>query len=214
VWDRISGSFADRQSRIIAALLASTVLVVIIVLVASGTFSGGDDEGNGNKDSANFDSVPVELTAPAGSDAKGNAVFTNVGDRTNQISFQISASGLDPTPKGSTYTIWLYIDPKHAYPLAPVTVPANGKLTATRPIPNIFTTTQTGLAVLARFQKVRLSLTPTKQLAALVSAAVKKQTPLVPYIGKTALEGDIPGSVRGAAQGGTGTQPGATTTQP
>ncbi|MDX6663634.1 MAG: hypothetical protein QOG09_1736, partial [Solirubrobacterales bacterium] len=96
--------------------------------------------------------------------------------------------------------------------LAPVAVGADGKLSATRPIPAIFTTTQTGLQVLARFQTVRLSLTPTKELSALVTAAVKKQQPLLPYVGQTVLEGPIPGRVGAsstAGQGGAGTGAGA-----
>ncbi|MDX6652854.1 MAG: hypothetical protein QOJ38_1635 [Solirubrobacterales bacterium] len=212
---RLSGIVADRQSRIIAALVASTVLVIAVVLALSGVFDGGGGSGKGAaKSSKNVDEVPITLTAPGGGKAVGRAVFTSTGGRTGQIAFRIVGQGLKPSPKdnSATYTVWLYVDPKDAYPLAPVAVGADGKLSATRPIPAIFTTTQTGLQVLARFQTVRLSLTPTKELSALVTAAVKKQQPLLPYVGQTVLEGPIPGRVgasSAAAQGGAGAGAGA-----
>jgi hypothetical protein len=205
---------------VLAALILGTLLIVGVVLAANGTFSSGD--GKSGQAAKSVDEIPVTLSAPGGGSAKGRAVFTNTGGRTGQIAFQIAGTGLQPSSKSgaSTYTIWLFIDSKHAYPLAPVAVGPDGKLSTTRPIPAIFTTTQTGLAVLARFQTVRLSLTPTKQLAALVSAAVKKQQPLLPYVGRTVLEGSIPGRATSASgnglsgQGGTGTTPQGTTTGP
>jgi hypothetical protein len=198
----LRGALGNGQSRIVAALVAATLLVVAIVLVVSGVF-GGDGDGGSNADSGrNVDEVPVALSAPGGGKQTGRAVFAPTGGETNQIAFRLVAAGLRPTPadNSSTYTIWLYIDDKHAYPLAPLMVAKDGKIGATRPIPAIFTSTDTGLAVLARFQKIRLSLTPTKELSALVSAAVDKRQPLVPFIGRTVLEGAIPGSVGPNAQ--------------
>lgn len=196
-------SIGERQPRVLAALIASTLLVVVVVLAASGVFGGDAEEKP--KEEANVEEVPVALSAPGGGDRSGRAVFANLGGETEQIAFRIASDGLEPSPSdnSSTYTIWLYVDNKHAYPLSPVTVPKNGKLSATRPIPALFTSTGTGLAVLARFQEVRLSLTGTKELSALVTGAVRKQEPLVPYIGKTVLQGPIPGSV-----GPGGAQPG------
>jgi hypothetical protein len=216
------GRFAglrDRQMQVIVALIAATVLVVAVVLAVSGVFDSGSSDSSASKSPANTDEVPLKLTAPKGGTAKGAAVFSNTGGQTQQIALRIAATGLKPSPKdqSQTYTIWLYVDPKNAYPLAPATVGADGKLTATRPLPALFTATQAGLQVLARFRSVRVSLTPTRELAAVIAAAVKNQEPLVPYLGTTILQGQIPGSV-GGATGATGTttqpQQGGTPTQP
>jgi hypothetical protein len=183
---------ADPRNRLIAALVAATLVVVAIVLIASGAFSGGGGK-KSSADNSHFDTVAVKLSAVGGGSARGEAVFANVGKKTNEIALRLKVVGLKPPAArtGSTYVVWLYIDFKDAYALSPLTVDAKGTIDATRSLPVFLTANPIALSCV---NQVRISLIPNKQLGALVTAEQSKGQPFGPFIGAPALQGTIPGS--------------------
>ncbi len=194
---------ADRRLRIGGAA-AGAVLLVFIVLLVAGVFGGG--EASDPADDASTD-TPSTTTASSegltqavlspvnGGDAGGRALFGRVR---NTAVLQVEAEGLDPSPRGASYTIWLYRSPKVVLRIGAVKVGESGGISAQLPVPAEVLAYVAGGA----FDQIDISLTPDTAYEAEVAEA-KKEKRLPAYTGTDVLRGKITGRlVEGSASGG------------
>jgi hypothetical protein len=176
------------------------VVALVIVILVSGGGGSGDTSSTGSttaSEGGNIAAANPKLTqavlAPVdGGDAKGLATFGRVK---SSLALQLEAEGLEPTPKGKSYTVWLYDTAKKRLPLASTTVGANGKIGAQVEVPTEV------LAYLANetFDQLYVSLTDDVTLkAALAKATKEKKAPI--YTGTDVLSGTITGPIIGAAK--------------
>lgn len=179
-------------------------LLVLIALVVVLAVSGGDDSGgpaNGAGEgaateeavAANGKDVTQAVLEPVdGSDASGLAVFGRIK---NSLALQVEASGLAPTAKGESYTIWLYDSPQKMLPLASTAVSQSGRFAARVEVP----TEVLGYLADESFDQVDVSLTSDATLkASLAKATSEKKAPV--YTGTDVLRGQITGPIIGAAK--------------
>lgn len=184
----------------IAGAVIVIALVVIIVIVSSG--GGGDDSttssssgaqttASGNQPTTNAKQVTKAiLSEVGGSGASGVAIF---GRFKNKLALELAAEGLEQTPKGTSYTVWLAASPQKMLPLASTAVPKSGKVGAQFEVPVEV------LAYLANetFSDLVITKTDDATLEASLSTATKaKQAP--EYTGETVLSGTVTGPVVGA----------------
>jgi hypothetical protein len=198
----------DRGARI-AILAGAAVVVLLVVLLATGAF-GGEDSGSGDTSSTatanRVSDTPIDtkrvtgaiLRPVDGGDAFGRAVLGRAG---REPLLQIEAEGLEPSPEGSSYTVWLYKSPKLVLRAGAVRVSDEngGGLAAQFPIPvEVLQYIAAGA-----FDQIYLSLTSDAAYKAEVAAA-KREKRLPAYTGTTVLRGDIVGPLMNASnrQGG------------
>ncbi len=174
----------------------AAVVIALIVLLAAGAFSGG---GSSTPASSTGGTTTANATAAAGSkqltqavlapvnggDAQGRALFGRVR---NTPVLEVVAQGLTPSPKGQSYTVWLYHSPKLVLRIGAVRVPKSGGIAAQFPIPTQVLAYVAGGA----FGQVDVSLTPDAAYKAEVARA-KKQKRLPRYTGTDVLRGRITG---------------------
>jgi hypothetical protein len=187
-----------------AALAAgAAVIVLVIVLLATGGSDSGDGGSSAGEsaataaEGANVNSGSAELTKAVldpvdGSDASGTATFGRIK---NKLALQVEATGLAPTGKGESYTVWLYQSADKMLPLASTPVGASGKIGAQLEVPTEV------LAYLANeaFDQIDVSLTSDAALkASLAKATNEKKAPI--YTGTDVLRGKITGPIIGAAK--------------
>jgi hypothetical protein len=181
-----------RSRRRLAELAGGALVVVLLVLFATGAIDiGGDSDGNGGDGSTAVQDAPANaagltqavLEPPEGGEASGRALFGRVGK--NPV-LQVQADGLDPSPPGQSYTVWLYRAPKLALRVGAVQVGGSGGLAAQLPVPLELL----GLVANGTFKEIRVSLTGDAAYEAEVRRA-KAQNRLPRYSGETALEGEI-----------------------
>ncbi len=191
---RLRGS-KDRGALIGVGAGALVVLILVVVLIL-----GGDDGGSSSSSSAATDSGGTSLTAAEeskltqaileptdGSDASGRALF---GRYKKSVLLQVEAEGLEPSPPGETYTIWLYRSPKLVLRIGavPVSEEDEGKLAVQLPVPTQVLSYVAGGA----FDQVDVSLTSSAAYkAALAKAKAERRLP--PYTGESVLRGEITG---------------------
>ena len=185
----------------IAAGAAVLVLLVVILVVGGGDDSGeseGDsganttvEEGANTNAADNPDITQAVLQATDGSDAEGVASFGRVK---NSLALQIEASGLEPTGKGESYTVWLAQSPQKMLPLATTAVGEDGKIGAQTEVP----TEVLGYLANETFTKIVVTQTENAALqASLKKATTAKQAP--DYTGTEVLNGTVTGPIVGAA---------------
>ena len=196
---------ADR-GRLIGGGVGAAVVVVLVVLVATGAFGGGDSEpsadagaGGGSSDAASTtaaDSGRVTqavLEPVAGGDASGRVLFGRIDE---DVVLQVEAEGLDPSPRGQSYTVWLYRSPKLVLRVGAVKVDGSGGIAAQLPIPaELLTHVASGT-----FDQIDISLTSDAVYKAEVAQA-RKQERLPAYTGTSVLRGKITGPAVKAASG-------------
>ncbi len=189
---RLRGS-KDRGALIGVGAGALVVLVLVVVLIL-----GGDD--GGSSSSATADGGDTSLTAAEeskltqavleptdGSDASGRALF---GRYKKSVLLQVEAEGLEPSPPGATYTIWLYRSPKLVLRIGavPIDEQDEGRLAVQLPVPTQVLSYVAGGA----FDQVDVSLTSNAAYkAALAKAKTERRLP--PYTGESVLRGEITG---------------------
>jgi Anti-sigma-K factor rskA. len=190
---------ADRRRPI--EWLAGAAIVVLIVLFATGVLDiggGGSDSSTTNAGNApargtntaaanTSQATKAVLTPVNGGNAKGLALFGRVK---KTAVLQVEATGLDPSPKGQSYTIWLYRSPKIVLRVGAVAVGKSGGIAAQFPIPAQVLAYVAGGA----FDQIDISLTPNAAYDAEVAQA-KKQKRLPAYTGTDILRGKITGPV-------------------
>jgi hypothetical protein len=185
------------KTAIAAGALVLVALVVILII------GGGDDSGDtgtttsseGAINTANGREMTQAFLAPVdGSDAKGVATFGRVK---NSLALQVEATGLEPTDKGESYTIWLYRSPRKMLPLASTTVGERGQIAAQVEVP----TEVLGYLADEAFDQIDISRTSDAALkASLEKATSERKAPI--YTGTDVLRGQITGPIIGAAKRG------------
>ena len=175
-----------------AGALALIALVVVLLIGGGddGSDSGDTTAGGGQGDSALTAAEERNLTqavlAPTGdADASGRALF---GRFKQDVLLQVEAEGLEPSPQGDSYTVWLYRSPKLALQVGAVRVGESGKLAAQFQIPaQLLTYVANGA-----FDQVDVSLTPIAEYRAAFNRA-KGENKVPPYVGESVLRGEITG---------------------
>jgi hypothetical protein len=184
---------SQSQTRLIAILGAGAIILIAAVLGITGVFGGGDDSSPSSSDSSTDTTADasadqtlqrVNLTAPNGGDASGQAVFgLATGD---QPYVDVSIKGLDPAPEGKTYVVWLLLTDTQGYPLSPIMVSDQGSFRDRFSIPSAV------LPVVARVQLVDVSIAPVNKIRKLVKDAIQNTRLVLKKPGETVLQGEVP----------------------
>jgi hypothetical protein len=198
----LPGSGAARAG--IAGVLVLIALVVVLALsgggggsgnattTASGESAPAGEETAGNPTVNGKEVTRAVLSPVDGGAAKGVATFGRVK---NSLALQVEASGLAPTGKGRSYTVWLYESPQKMLPLAATAVGGSGKIAAQIRVP----TEVLGYLANETFDQIDVSLTSDSALkASLAKATSEKKAPL--YTGTDVLRGKVTGPIVGAAK--------------
>lgn len=171
---------------------ALVVLALVLVLVLSGedgeSSSSPGAPGSTSLTAAEESKLTQAILEPAdGGDASGRALF---GRYKKSVLLQVEAEGLEPSPPGETYTIWLYRSPKLVLRIGavPVDEQDEGRLAVQLPIPTQVLSYVAGGA----FDQVDVSLTSNAAYKAALAKA-KSERRLPPYTGESVLRGEITG---------------------
>lgn len=191
---------SPQNRRRLFELIGGAVVVVLLVLFATGLVDIGGD-GDSEPSQARSGTSPTGLAAGEGAkltqavlrpvdggDAIGRALFGRVGD---DVVLQVVAQGLEPSPPGKSYTVWLYRSPKLVLRVGASKVSeSDGGLAARFPIPAEL------LAYIASgaFTQIDISLTSDAAYKTELARA-KSEERLPAYSGKDVLRGDITGPV-------------------
>jgi hypothetical protein len=188
----------DRGQR--AAILAGIgVVVVLAVLLATGAFGGGSSTSSTTTAAAEGEATSATETTGAengkltqaalspvnGGGAEGRALFGRI-KKTPVL--QVEAQGLQPSPQGSSYTVWLYKSPKLVLRVGAVRVGKSGGIAAQFPIP----TELLAYVASGAFDQIDVSLTNDAAYKAEVAKA-KREKRLPAYTGEDVLRGKITG---------------------
>jgi len=177
----------------IGAGLAVVLLLVVVLLVGG---SGGGESSSATSASAegrqaevtaaeNGQLTQATLSPTSGGSGSGRALF---GRYKKNVLLQVEAEGLEPSPQGTNYTIWLYHSPKLALRVGAVPVGKNGKIAAQFPIP----TQLLAYVASGAFDQVDVSLTAEAAYKAELAKA-KREKRLPAYTGESVLRGAITG---------------------
>jgi len=170
-----------------AGALALLALVVVLLVAGDGGGSSASTTGGGISPTPAEEEALTQATLEPtnGGDASGRAIF---GRYKKNVLLQVQADGLEPSPAGQTYTIWLYRSPKLVLRLGAVKVGESGKLAVQLPVPvQVLAYVASGA-----FDQVDVSLTSTAAYRAeLAKAKAAKRLPK--YTGESVLRGEITG---------------------
>jgi len=188
----------------IAANVVAVLVIVVVILVSSTGDDSADTASDAPSGAATSQETANEAAAATpnltqavlspvdGGDAEGRAVFGRIK---KNVILQVQAEGLEPSPQGSSYTVWLYKSPKLALRIGSVNVSDSGGIAAQFPIPTELLTYVAGGA----FDQVDLSLTEDAAYEAEIAKA-KKEERLPAYTGEDVLRGRITGPAIEAAR--------------
>jgi len=185
------------ERRRLLLFAGGALAIVAIVLGAIALFGGnsGSDAGT----AANVEGTEIAageedkvtqavLTPPGGGDAAGRAVFGRLSQE--EIVLEVTAENLEPSEKGTPYTVWLYRNPKLSLRVGTVQVGEAGELGARFPIPTELLAYVAGGA----FNQVYVSRTSNAAYQREVARA-KKNNAIPRYVGETVLSGKITGPI-------------------
>jgi hypothetical protein len=187
------------RAGIAAGALALLALVLVLII-------GGGDGDSGDTTTASGDTTgAAENAADTGSSKLTQAILSPVGDSDgsgvatfgrvkNRVVLQLEAQGLEPSPAGSSYTVWLYKSPQLALRIGAVEVTKSGGIAAQFPVP----TELLAYVASGAFDQIDLSLTSTAAYNAEIARA-KKEKRLPLYTGEDVLRGEITGPAIEAA---------------
>jgi hypothetical protein len=185
------GITIPKERRRIAELAGGLLVVILLVLFVTGAVDiGGGDSDSGEDsaaqtaDGANRRVTGAVLSPPGGGDAAGRAVFGRIG---KGPVLQVQAEGLEPTPAGKSYTVWLYRSPKLVLRVGAVKAEKRG-IAAQFPVPVELLSYVAGGA----FNQIYISLTDDGSYRAEIAQA-REERRLPAYAGETVLRGEIAG---------------------
>lgn len=188
---RPSISAQNRGAAIGVGAGVAVILVLVVILLVGGSGGGSSPESTaGGRESeiaaAESGQLTQAILAPtAGGNASGRALF---GRYKKNVLLQVEAEGLDPAPRGESYTVWLYRSPKLALRIGAVPVNRAGKIAAQLPIPlQLLSYVASGA-----FDQVDVSLTSEAAYKAELAKA-KGEKRLPAYTGESVLRGQITG---------------------
>jgi len=185
------------ERRRLLLFAGGALAIVAIVLGAIALFGGSSDSGAGSEAGIAGAEVSGEeegkvtqavLTPPDGGDASGRAVFGRLGQE--EIVLQVTGENLEPSEKGTPYTVWLYRNPKLSLRVGTVQVGESGELGARFPIPEELLAYVAGGA----FDQVYVSRTSNSEYQREVARA-KREKAIPRYVGETVLNGKITGPI-------------------
>jgi hypothetical protein len=191
----------DRGALIGLGAGALVVVILVIVLIAGG---GGDDGSDTTASTAGSDSGTVDtaarnpnltqaILAPVdGGDATGQALF---GRFQKNILLQVEAEGLEPSPEGSSYAVWLSRGAKPVVPIGTGKVDDSGQLVGRFPLPEAVLV----LVAQSALDTIDVTLAADSELSDAI-AATRKTAKAPTYTGEPVLSGEITGPLVGAAQ--------------
>jgi hypothetical protein len=180
-------------------LIGGIVVVVLLVLFATGAVDIGGGGGGSKSSTATTATPPAEagsgsskltqalLKPVAGGKAIGRALFGRVG---GNVVLQVVAKGLEPSPPGRSYTVWLVRSPKLVLRVGAVKVGRPGGIAARFPVP----TELLAYVASGAFKQIDVSLVSDAAYRAEVARA-KGERRLPPYAGETILRGEITGPI-------------------
>jgi hypothetical protein len=191
-----------RRTQAIVGGAAALALVIVIVVVATGGGGGGgsSDCAPVNPASAQQAGIPTMKLAAAGAladlDCAPSGQITlgsqqqsaNTKSQTPTFVLQANAVHLPPTSSGERYLLWLYKSDTQSVPLGQETVDSSGNLTGAVPLP------AQELVLIPAFQTIRLAKVTSaqaQQVQQSLQSQGKKPSLLVPYVGNTALQGNV-----------------------
>ena len=173
--------------------VVAVALILVLALSGGGSSPSGSTtttsattpSGGTNASASNSKLTQAVLSPVNGGSASGRALFGRIK---KTVVLQVEANGLEPSPAGESYTVWLYRSPKLRLPLAATKVGKSGKLAAQYPLPSEV------IAYLASgaFDQIDISLTRNSTLAASLAVA-KKQKSAPTYTGTDVLRGRVTG---------------------
>lgn len=190
-------SLPHMDRRLAAAAGGGLLLVVLVVLLATGVFGG--DDGGGSGETAD-DGGARQATANGGGQQPTRAVLRPVGDQSgaegtalfgrtqNTPAIRVQATGLEPSPQGASYMLWLYRSPNLALRFGRVPVGQNGQLAVQVAIPAEALT----LVASGTFGAIDVSLAPDATYRAEQQRARAANRP-PRYVGESVLRGPIAG---------------------
>jgi hypothetical protein len=192
---RRPGVSLPRDQRLLAAGVAGVVAIALILVLAlsggssppssSTTTSAATPSGGTNASASNPKLTQAILSPVNGGGASGRALFGRIK---KTVVLQVEANGLEPSPAGESYTVWLYRSPKLRIPLAATKVGKSGRLAAQYPLPSeVISYLASGT-----FGQIDISLTRNSTLAASLAVA-KKRKSAPSYTGTDVLRGTITG---------------------
>jgi hypothetical protein len=175
---------------IAAGIAVVLLLVVVLVVGGSGSSSGpatSATEGGSSEIAAaeNGQLTEAILSPTSGGSGSGRALF---GRYRKNVLLQVDAKGLEPSPAGESYTVWLYRSPKLVLRVGAVPVGKDGKIAAQLPIPTQLLAYVAGGA----FDQIDVSLTSEAAYKAELAKA-KSEKRLPAYTGESVLRGTITG---------------------
>jgi hypothetical protein len=187
----------------IAANVVAVLGIVLIVLLSAGDGSESSDSNASGGQAPPSETAQEAATATPnltqavlapvdGGDAEGRAIFGRIE---KNVILQVQAEGLEPSPQGSSYTVWLYKSPKLALRVGSVKVSESGGIAAQFPVP----TELLALVAGGAFDQIDISLTDTAEYQA-EAARAKKENRLPVYVGEDVLRGPITGPAIEAAR--------------
>jgi len=174
----------------------AVVVVLVIVLLVGGSGGGGGgpssstasatEGGTGEIAAAENGRLTQAVLSPtAGGSGSGRALF---GRYKKNVLLQVEAEGLEPSPPGESYTVWLYRSPKLVLRVGAVPVGKNGKIAVQFPVP----TQLLAYVASGAFNQVDISLTSEAAYKAELAKA-KGEKRLPSYTGESVLRGEITG---------------------
>jgi hypothetical protein len=197
----------ENRGAVIGLGAGLVVVLVLVILLATGAFSGSDEESESASGSAVESAISTgQASSPGGlkptqavlkpvdgSDASGRALF---GKAKKQVILLLRAKGLDPAPRGQSYTISLAKSPSERLPLVATQVNKDGEVVGTFPIaPQVLGLLASG------FDEMELSLVANSELSAALKAA--RHSKAAPnYGGTDVLRGPVTGAIVEAGERG------------
>lgn len=186
----------DRGVQAAIGLGLVAIVGLVVLLIVGGSGGGSSSEGGsasagtttGTNAAAENSGLTQAILSPVdGGEGEGRAFFGRVR---KQAALQVEATGLEPSPAGSAYTIWLYKSPKLALRVGAVKVGKNGGIAVQLPIP----TELLGYISGGAFDQIDISLTKNAAYAAEVARS-KKEKQLPEHVGTSVLRGQIEGPI-------------------
>lgn len=189
-----------RTQAIVGGAAALALVIVIIVVATSGGGGGSSSCAPVNTASAQQAGIPTMKLAAAGALADADCApsgqitlgsqqaAANSKSQSPTFVLQANAVHLPPTTGGDRYLLWLYKSDTQSVPLGQETVDSSGNLTGAVPVP------AQELVLIPAFQTIKLSKVTSaqsQQVQQSLRSQGKKPTLLVPFVGDTALQGNV-----------------------
>jgi hypothetical protein len=189
---------SDRGALIGLAAGAAVVAILVIVLIVGGDDGSEPSPSNGGaaiEASAENPNLTQAILSPVdGGDASGRALF---GRFRQSILLQVEAQGLEASPEGQSYALWLARGSQPVVPVGTGKVDDSGRLVARYPLPEAV------LALVARGTLDGVDLTLADDASLSAAVARSRRTGRMPtYTGTPVMRGSISGPLVGAAPRG------------